>query len=152
LKFNGFFNILFMFIAIWLVPMQSEAAIFSPAVNFAAGLSPQEVASAYFNGDGKTDMAVANWASNNVSILLGDAAGWRLRHNTYTNGSQYPSAEFLRPYIQLYIHRPGTHRQLYLVCGTHHAGNIECDRFTGNYTVHLCTVSILSNHITRSGT
>ena len=44
---------------------------FQAAVNYAAGLSPSSVAVGDFNGDGKTDLAVANLASNNVSVLLG---------------------------------------------------------------------------------
>jgi hypothetical protein len=36
------------------------------------GTSPTSVAVGDFNGDGKLDLAVANYRSNNVSILLGN--------------------------------------------------------------------------------
>src|SRR6266478_6226118 len=40
-----------------------------------AGAGPFSVATADFNGDGKTDFAVANYDSGNVSIFLGDGTG-----------------------------------------------------------------------------
>ena len=48
---------------------------FGSATNFGAGGSPQSVAVGDFNGDGKQDLAVANFNSSNVSILLGNGAG-----------------------------------------------------------------------------
>jgi len=45
------------------------------AVNFAAGSNPQSLAVGDFNGDGKADLAVANYNSGNVSVLLGDGKG-----------------------------------------------------------------------------
>jgi len=45
---------------------------FGPATNFAVGSYPSSVAIGDLNGDGKLDLAVANFSSNNVSILLGD--------------------------------------------------------------------------------
>ena len=36
---------------------------------------PVSVAVGDFNGDGKQDLAIANFGSNNVSILLGNGAG-----------------------------------------------------------------------------
>ena len=48
---------------------------FSAPTNFGAGANPDSVAVGDFNGDGKQDLAVANYISNNVSILLGDGAG-----------------------------------------------------------------------------
>ena len=44
---------------------------FQAAVNYAAGTHPQSVAVGDFNGDGRADLAVASYGSNNVSILLG---------------------------------------------------------------------------------
>jgi hypothetical protein len=41
----------------------------------AAGSAPLAVAAGDFNGDGRLDLAVANNASNDVSILLGNGAG-----------------------------------------------------------------------------
>src|SRR5947208_2185453 len=48
---------------------------FAAAVNYPAGASPYSVAIGDFNGDGKADLAVANFNDNNVSILLGDGTG-----------------------------------------------------------------------------
>jgi len=48
---------------------------FQPAVNFGVGSSPASVAVGDFNGDGKADLAVANYGSNNVSVLLGKGDG-----------------------------------------------------------------------------
>ena len=41
----------------------------------AVGLAPQSVAVGDFNGDGKPDLVTANYAGDNVTVLLGDGAG-----------------------------------------------------------------------------
>ncbi|MBV9009153.1 MAG: VCBS repeat-containing protein, partial [Verrucomicrobia bacterium] len=46
-----------------------------PSLSYTAGILPQSVVVGDFNGDGKTDLAVANSNSNNVSILLGYGDG-----------------------------------------------------------------------------
>jgi hypothetical protein len=43
---------------------------FATAVNLAVGSSPNEVTIGDLNGDGKPDLAAANFSSNDVSILL----------------------------------------------------------------------------------
>jgi len=43
--------------------------------NFGVGSGSSSVAVGDFNGDGKQDLVVANFVSNNVSVLLGDGAG-----------------------------------------------------------------------------
>jgi hypothetical protein len=48
---------------------------FGTATNFTVGISPRSVTVGDFNGDGKSDLAVANYASNNVSVLLGTGTG-----------------------------------------------------------------------------
>ena len=48
---------------------------FQAAVNYAAGAGPSSVAVGDFNGDGKADLAVANYDSDNVSVLLGNGDG-----------------------------------------------------------------------------
>jgi hypothetical protein len=55
---------------------------FLPAVNYPAGTNPVSVAVGDFNGDGWPDLAVANYFSNDVSILLNDA--------TWTGGPGFP--------------------------------------------------------------
>ena len=42
---------------------------------FAAGANPGSVAVGDFNGDGIPDFAIADWAGNNVTVLLGSALG-----------------------------------------------------------------------------
>ena len=44
-------------------------------MDYGAGESPISVAVGDFNGDGKPDLAVANYATNNVSILFGNGDG-----------------------------------------------------------------------------
>src|SRR5438445_75308 len=51
------------------------AGLFQPAVNYGVGTNPAFVAAADFNGDGKPDLAVTNYGSNTVSILLGNGNG-----------------------------------------------------------------------------
>ena len=43
--------------------------------DFGTGIGPTSVAVGDFNGDGKLDLAVANFSSNTVSILLGTGTG-----------------------------------------------------------------------------
>jgi len=45
------------------------------AISYAAGSHPNSVTAGDFNGDGKADLAVANFGSNDVSILLGIGNG-----------------------------------------------------------------------------
>src|SRR3954465_14324847 len=48
---------------------------FSPAVVYPTGANPLTVATADFNGDGRRDLAVANYTDSNVSVLLANADG-----------------------------------------------------------------------------
>jgi FG-GAP repeat len=43
--------------------------------DFAAGINPQSVVVGDFNGDGVPDLAVANFGSSSVSVLLGRGDG-----------------------------------------------------------------------------
>jgi hypothetical protein len=66
---------------------------FSAPSYFGAGVSPYSVAVGDFNGDGKQDLAVANFNSNNISILLGDGAGsFAAATNFGTGASPYSVA------------------------------------------------------------
>src|SRR5579883_1564356 len=49
---------------------QSSAVDFTPQQTFATGSMPSSVAVGDFNGDGKPDLAVANFNSGTVSVLL----------------------------------------------------------------------------------
>ena len=48
---------------------------FGTAASMSVGTTPQSGAVGDFNGDGKLDLAVSNFGSNNVSILLGNGMG-----------------------------------------------------------------------------
>jgi hypothetical protein len=65
---------------------------FQAARSFAAGYYPTSVAVGDFNGDGKTDLAVADlpldYSSGNVSVLLGNGDGtFQAAQNNYLGGS-----------------------------------------------------------------
>ncbi len=47
-----------------------NAGTFQPAVNYAVSGGPESVAVGDFNADGRPDLAVANYLSHNVSVLL----------------------------------------------------------------------------------
>lgn len=48
---------------------------FDPYTNFAVGLEPKSIISADFNGDAISDLAIANYDSHNISVLLGMGSG-----------------------------------------------------------------------------
>ena len=48
----------------------NSSASFNPATNFTVGNTPRSVTVGDFNGDGKSDLAVANFGGNNVSVFL----------------------------------------------------------------------------------
>jgi uncharacterized protein (TIGR03437 family) len=48
---------------------------FTPGGTVDVGDAPQGVVAADFNGDGRLDLAVVNYNSNNISVLLGDGRG-----------------------------------------------------------------------------
>ena len=54
---------------------RAAAIGFTPKTDYATGAGPWQVASGDFNGDGKTDLAVANGTANTVSVLLGNGNG-----------------------------------------------------------------------------
>jgi serine/threonine protein kinase len=56
-------------------PRGETVQLFAPAVHHSAGLYPNAVTVADFNGDGKLDLAVTNVHSHSVSVLLGKGDG-----------------------------------------------------------------------------
>ena len=60
---------------------------FNAAVNYAVGTNPRSVAVGDFNRDGNPDLAVANYNSNDVSILLGNGLGAFAPKVDYTAGT-----------------------------------------------------------------
>jgi hypothetical protein len=61
---------------------------FSPAVTYPVGVEPWAVVTGDFNGDGRPDLAVANSASNSVSILRGNANGTFLAAQHFATGGR----------------------------------------------------------------
>src|SRR6266851_4111749 len=53
----------------------AQPVSFLPRTNFPVGNRPDSVAVGDFNGDGRLDLAVANFSSNTVVILLGTGTG-----------------------------------------------------------------------------
>ncbi len=64
---------------------------FAPARAYATGGNPQGVAIADFNGDGKPDLAVANYNDATISVLLGNGDGTFAPRATFATG--------FRPYL-----------------------------------------------------
>jgi hypothetical protein len=48
---------------------------FAAPVGYATGTSPDAVVTADFNRDGRLDLAVANFSSNTISVLVGNGNG-----------------------------------------------------------------------------
>jgi len=65
----------------------SNTGTFQPAVSYVTGTSPGGITGGDFNGDGKTDLAVANGNSSDVSVLLGNGNGTFQAALNYAVGS-----------------------------------------------------------------
>jgi hypothetical protein len=65
---------------------------FASKVNYSTGTSPRFVMTADFNADGILDLAVANFYSNSISILLGNGDGGR-GDGTFAAKADYPTGE-----------------------------------------------------------
>jgi hypothetical protein len=77
--------------AAWLVVAPKARAScplsIAAAVNYGAGATSKSVAVGDLNGDGKPDLAVANYNSNTVSVLLGNGNGTFAAAVNYGTGS-----------------------------------------------------------------
>ena len=73
----------------WTIALHPAEAdlLFNPAVNYGAGDWPYSVAIGDLNGDKKPDLAVANFRSDNVSVLLGKGDGTFQRAVNYGTGN-----------------------------------------------------------------
>ena len=60
---------------------------FQTQQTFATGASPESVVVGDFNGDGNADLAVTNYGSNTLSILLGNGNGTFMPEQTFATGS-----------------------------------------------------------------
>ena len=85
------FSLLVVMLGALLEPAAADdTVLFGAKTEFGAGGSPASVAVGDFNGDGKLDLAVANFNSNTVSILLGTGSGpgslGILNHKHFSNG------------------------------------------------------------------
>src|SRR5580765_5800973 len=58
-----------------LIATASAAFVEAPGSPVAVGSFPADIAVADFDGDGNPDLATANLASNDVSVVLGDGGG-----------------------------------------------------------------------------
>ena len=66
--------------------INSGTGTFAAAVNYAAGSIPFSVAIGDVNGDGKADLAVANYGSNTVSVLINSGTGTFATPVNYATG------------------------------------------------------------------
>ena len=66
---------------------------FQPQVTYAVGSSPDALVAGDFNGDGRTDLAVANSGSNDVSVLLGNGDG------TFADPGQFATTPHATPLV-----------------------------------------------------
>src|SRR5207302_39262 len=68
-------------------PAPAQTVSFIARRDFAAGRSSDSVAVGDFNGDGRLDLATANFDSNDVSVLLGNGDGTFQAALTFAAGS-----------------------------------------------------------------
>ncbi len=66
----------------------ASPAFFGRPGPFTAGTNPTSIAVADFNRDGKADLAVANYDSGDISILLGSGTGSFSARRNFSVGSQ----------------------------------------------------------------
>src|SRR5437667_448978 len=72
-------------------PSPAQTVSFIARADLEVGTNPRSVAVGDFNGDGRLDLAVANYYSNDVSVLLGNGDGTFQPARTFRVGT-YPSS------------------------------------------------------------
>src|SRR5438445_8452449 len=87
-------------VALLALPLLFESAVPAPAVaqtvsfiarrDFPAGGAPFSLVVGDFNGDGVPDVAVANYGSHDISILLGHGDGTFQAPLTFATGGRWP--------------------------------------------------------------
>ncbi|MGC2185394.1 MAG: FG-GAP-like repeat-containing protein [Terriglobales bacterium] len=77
---------LLLFITLSL-PYNSRAVDFAPGAPYPVGTSPSAIVVGDFNGDGKSDLAVANFGGSNVSVLVNKGDGTFLAAVTSSAGT-----------------------------------------------------------------
>src|SRR5438132_14206788 len=70
------------------IPSPAQTVSFITRVDYAAGTNPASVAVGDFNRDGVPDVAVANYGSNTVSVLLGNGDGTFQPARTFAAGDR----------------------------------------------------------------
>ena len=83
---------------------------FSGTTNVAVGSTPRSIAVGDFNGDGKQDIAAANFSSSSVSILLGGFGEINLQGNgiAITSGDNTPDAADATDFGTVGLNTPST--------------------------------------------
>src|SRR5205807_2618397 len=71
-------------------PAAAQTVSFVTRVDYAVGANPSSVAVGDFNGDGRPDLAVANYYSNDVSVLLGNGDGTFQPAQSFTTAGPNP--------------------------------------------------------------
>ena len=75
------------------VLLGNGAGSFATATTFSSGgTAPQSLAVGDFDGDGKLDIAVANYSSSTVGILLGNGSGGFAAATTFNTGGSGPDS------------------------------------------------------------
>lgn len=64
---------------------------FNIAVSFATGISPKELYAVDLDGDGKPDIAVANYSSNTISVLRNTSVPGILAAGSFASGVSFPT-------------------------------------------------------------
>lgn len=87
IRINGIKKLLVIITIVCFNQLNAQVC-FSSATNYTSTTTPHSVISVDFNNDTKLDLAVANYGSNNISILLGTGFGTFGTTTNFTVGTQ----------------------------------------------------------------